>query len=294
MQMETLIIHQAVVSGQGEDSFAVSKTGDRLLLCAADGCGGLGSKRYACGSTGARLASRTAAETIQGWERITDIPPDGDAARFWLDELQFLLDNAFRQKAEEHCKEDSPSRIVGSMQRTLPTTVCAFSADNTSGCGAFFWAGDSRGYTLDAEGLHQYTRDDARGNPDAYEGLLLDRPLTNFVSADRGSHLSGCGLSLPEKGLLLCATDGVYHLASSPMELEMLLLDTLMSVECSRAAMQLIEQGKLSLDDPLEKYIPEFSFSSSKSSFKEYSSPSGYTKLGASIDSPRLIENKSS
>ena len=228
MQMETLIIHQAVVSGQGEDSFAVSKIGNRLLLCAADGCGGLGSKRYACGSTGARIASRTAAETIQGWERITDIPPDGDAARFWLDELQFLLDNAFRQKAEEHCKEDSPSRIVGSMQRTLPTTVCAFSADNTSGCGAFFWAGDSRGYTLDAEGLHQYTRDDARGNPDAYEGLLLDRPLTNFVSADRGSHLSGCGLSLPEKGLLLCATDGVYHLASSPMELEMLLLDTLL------------------------------------------------------------------
>ena len=106
MQMETLIIHQAVVSGQGEDSFAVSKTDGKLLLCAADGCGGLGSKRYACGSTGARLASLTAAETIQGWERITDIPPDGDAARFWLDELQFLLDNAFRQTAEEHCKED--------------------------------------------------------------------------------------------------------------------------------------------------------------------------------------------
>ena len=76
------------------------------------------------------------------------------------------------------------------------------SADERSRACSFIWAGDSRGYTLDAEGLHQYTRDDARGNPDAYEGLLLDRPLTNFVSADRGSHLSGCGLSLPEKGLL--------------------------------------------------------------------------------------------
>lgn len=228
MQTDTLIIHQAVVPGQGEDSFAVSKTDDRLLLCVADGCGGLGSKRYACGSTGAGIASQTAAEAIRTWEHIARIPEDEDIARFWLDEMQFIMDSAFHRQAEEHCREETPSRIVGSMQRTLPTTVCTLTADFQSGYGAFFWAGDSRGYTLDAEGLHQYTRDDARGNPDAYEGLLLDRPLTNFVSADRDTRLNACGFTLPENGLLLCATDGVYNLASSPMELEMFLLDTLM------------------------------------------------------------------
>ncbi len=228
MQADFLIIQQAVTPGQGEDSFAVSKKEEYLLLCAADGCGGLGSRRYLCGSTGASIASRTAVGVIENWQRAGEIPEDEEAAGFWLRELQFLLDNEFHRQAADLCRDDSASRIVGSMQRTLPTTVCALSADTAKARGAFFWAGDSRGYTLDADGLHQYTRDDARGNPDAYEGLLLDRPLTNFICADRDTRLNGCGFALPEKGLLLCATDGVYNALSSPMELEMLLLDTLL------------------------------------------------------------------
>lgn len=229
MLSEVLVLHLAVVSDEGEDSFAVSATPERLMLCVADGCGGLGSRRYTGGRTGAYLASRLAAGALTEWERpAPGIPADAGHAGIILHGLQLALDTAFRCYAQSMFQEEAPSRIVGSMQRMLPTTLCAMQADLNSGLGMFVWAGDSRGYTLDAAGLHQYTRDDVRGNPDAFEGLLNDRPLSNFISADRETHLHACGFSLPEKGLLLCATDGLYSIVSSPMELEMLLLDTLM------------------------------------------------------------------
>lgn len=225
---EVLVIHQAVVSDEGEDSFAVSNSPDRLMLCVADGCGGLGSRRYNGGRTGAYLASRLATGALTEWERPKPrIPVDAEHARFCLHGLQVAIDTTFRCYAQSMCQDETPSRIVGSMQRMLPTTLCMVQADIRTGQGVFIWAGDSRGYTLDGSGLHQYTQDDVRGDPDAFESLLKDRPLSNYICADKETALHARGFALPEKGLLLCATDGVYGIVSSPMELEMLLLDTL-------------------------------------------------------------------
>lgn len=225
---EVVVIQQAVISGAGEDCYAVAGEPQQMMLCVADGCGGLGSKRYEQknNATGAYIASRLAVKTMEEWLAARGaLSGDAGAAQLELEGLQFQLDTAFQGCALELCSEEAPSRIVGSMQRVLPTTLCTLMI-NKDRC-AFLWAGDSRGYTLDAHGLHQYTRDDVRGNPDAFEGLLLDRPLNNLISADRAVRLHGCGFAKPEKGLLLCATDGVYGAVSSPMALEMLLLDTL-------------------------------------------------------------------
>ena len=227
---EMFSIQLAVVPDYGEDSFAMSSMPGNVILCIADGCGGLGSKRYDKleHQTGAYLASRLATRAVMGWwqehPQVPSLPAEG---KYLLEDLQLEIRAVFDSFAIAHCFDES-SRIVGSMQRTLPTTLCAMFANDRSKAGCFIWAGDSRGYTLDSKGLHQYTEDDVRSNSDAFEGVLLDRPLSNLICADRPPKLQMRRFSMPEKGLLLCMTDGAYNVSTSPMELEMLLLDTMM------------------------------------------------------------------
>jgi len=227
---EIVSVQLAVVPEHGEDSFAVSSLPGSVILCVADGCGGLGSKRYDKleHHTGAYLASRLATRAVQGWwQEQPQVPITPEEGRFQLDDLQQEVGAVFASFANVYCQEET-SRIVGSMQRTLPTTLCALFANDRSKSGCFLWAGDSRGYTLDAGGLHQYTADDVRGNPDPFDSLLLDRPLSNLVCADQTPKLHMRRFSMPEKGMLLCMTDGTYNAFSSPMELEMMLLDTML------------------------------------------------------------------
>ena len=76
------------------------------LLCVADGCGGLGSRRYAelDGQTGAYAASRVAAQSVKRWaaacRRLPKTPAEG---KEWQHSLQETLEtdlNAFVQEKE--------------------------------------------------------------------------------------------------------------------------------------------------------------------------------------------------
>ena len=228
---ETMVIHLAVVPDNGEDSFAVSSLPGSVMLCVADGCGGLGSKRYdkLDHRTGAYLASRLAVRAMLGWaEEHRQVPLLLQQGNDQLMDLQLEVGATFDGFAQMHCQEDSACRIVGSMQRTLPTTLCALLADESNAACSFVWAGDSRGYALDESGLHQYTQDDVRGHADAMDSLLLDLPLSNLICAGQPVKLRMRRFAMPQKALLFCMTDGVYQSASSPMELEMLLLDTML------------------------------------------------------------------
>ena len=66
---DVVVIQQAVIPGQGEDSYAVVSNPEQVMLCVADGCGGLGSRRYEQrhNRTGAYIASRLAAKTVEDW-----------------------------------------------------------------------------------------------------------------------------------------------------------------------------------------------------------------------------------
>ena len=80
---------------------------------------------------------------------------------------------------------------------------------------------------LNAEGLHQCTRDHLRGDPDPFESLYRDRPLSALISADAPVALSLRRLRVPKPCVLLVATDGAFGCLPTPMEFEMLLLNTL-------------------------------------------------------------------
>jgi len=228
---EAIVVQCAVVSEQGEDSFAMCELAGGTLLCVTDGCGGLGSRRYESldGRTGAYLASRLAARTMQNWaEERMQVPVTAAQGQQMLEELQQDFQEVLSSFAKKYC-EDAGVRIVGSMQRVLPTTLCAAMAEAQGQHPAccMIWAGDSRGYTLDENGLHQHTVDDVRGEHDAFDSLYLDLPLSNFLSADKPVQLHMRRFPLAKQGMLICATDGVYSAIANPMELEMLLLDAM-------------------------------------------------------------------
>ena len=195
----------------------------------ADGCGGLGSRRYAelDGQTGAHAASRVAAQSVKRWAAACrSLPKDPSEGRELQHALQGTLEADLSAFVAEHRLTEGGSRIVGSMQRLLPTTLCIALADGGERA-CFLWAGDSRGYVLDETGLHLYTRDDVKRPMDELERLRCDAPLSLCVSADRPVRLHLRSVALPKQGLLICATDGVYGCVFSPMELEEIFLASL-------------------------------------------------------------------
>lgn len=250
----SLSFSHEVLAGNGEDCFAVLKTGNCHAMCVTDGCGGLGSRRYpAFGDhTGAYAASRLAAQVFAEWAKECKAPRLPEDAKA----LEEALEKAFRTTAERDCVTQG-IRITGSMQRRLPTTFCAAVTDEKSAC--FLWAGDSRAYVLDAGGLHQCTRDHLKGTPDPFENLYRDMPLSAYISADTPVKLSAAQVNLPDAPCaVILATDGAYSALPTPMEFEMLLWDALKSAKSWSAWQQKLQKAvsRIAQDDATMTIIP--------------------------------------
>ena len=222
-------MNHGVLPYQGEDSFSILSKPPVSLLCVADGCGGLGSRRYAelDGQTGAHAASRVAAQSVKRWAAACRCLPKTPAeGKEWQHSLQEMLETDLNAFVQEHRLTEGSSRIVGSMQRLLPTTLCIALADGGERA-CFLWAGDGRGYVLEETGPPLPPRDDVKFRMDELERLRCDAPLSLCVSADRPVRLHLRSVALPKQGLLICATDGVYGCVFSPMELEEIFLASL-------------------------------------------------------------------
>lgn len=110
------------------------------------------------------------------------------------------------------------SKITGSY--LLPTTLVVALTNETEKEVevVYLWAGDSRGYVLDKDGLAQNTDDHEKGET-----------MYNLISLTKPFKLETRYLSFNKPCILFNATDGVYKCAcfASPLDLEYLLLDTI-------------------------------------------------------------------
>ena len=202
----------------GEDSYYYSNKGDKTIVAVFDGCGGIGSKRYNNYSlkTGAYISSRAVCGGVKSWfdTASDDASKIGDYIREALDICEKYADKT--------------GRLLGSLGKSFPTTAAImYKNSDKITC---MWAGDSRCYMLDFDGLCQLTEDDV-DSFDALDNITSDGVLTNVISASADFEIHKKEFSVNKPCILFAATDGCFAYFNSPMEFEYLLTSSLVESE---------------------------------------------------------------
>lgn len=220
------VISKAAKENLGEDSFYCAQGKKSAIISVFDGCGGLGARKYDTfqGHTGAYIASRIVSGAIHDWYH-------DNCDKRWKNKQDLLFSvNGYIQNAYKICEQYATERmkIKGSMIRKFPTTFAMAYAEYD---GEFIivhilWAGDSRIYLLDEEGLAQVSKDDTDVE-DALENLMNDGAMNNVLSSDGNYVLNYKAIRLKKPGLIFAATDGCFGYVPSPMEFEYILLKSL-------------------------------------------------------------------
>lgn len=212
----------------GEDSFVALYKAPLGVIGVFDGCGGLGSKIYPSlnNRSGAYIASRSAENATKKWF--------SGIFEFKKNDCDKLADDL----KECFCLELGPvafeeSGVKGDLAKSFPTTasVVLFKEEKKSLTAEYIWAGDSRGYILEEEGLVQLTRDDIVGGADAFSNLTEDARLSNFVSAEGNFFLNRRLAKIEPPAIIISATDGCFAYFKTPMEFEYLILDCLIEAQ---------------------------------------------------------------
>ncbi|TAE15001.1 MAG: hypothetical protein EAZ95_09245 [Bacteroidetes bacterium] len=220
----------------GEDALPTLEAGDdqTWLLAVYDGLGGAGSTLYTLPHTnkqfsGAYLASRCVKSVAEVYFGLWD--KEGE------DTFAEGLEQALKYSLAQYRKElNAPeSRLKSKLIKTLPTTLAGILIEEnihndstTSLDVTTFWAGDSRCFFWQADGLHQISVDDLNGNPDALANLRLDATITNCAHAEGNFTIRSVAHVVDEPILFLVATDGCFGYVQTPMHFEYILLETLM------------------------------------------------------------------
>lgn len=215
------------IENAGEDNFAYSFGSGSGYISVFDGCGGMGSKKYASmqNMSGAKIASALAAFVTDEYSEKHGFAFDGnDSAR-----LNKMYSDIFRQ-TKAKLEVSGEMKIAGNMFKSMPTTA-AIAAVKTNGAGSLLcdimWAGDSRCYLLDDKGLAQLTNDDLETQEDAFSNLRNDSKLSNVINADSEFVVHERSVEVRQPVIIITATDGVFGYFSTPMEFEYVLLKTL-------------------------------------------------------------------
>lgn len=222
------------ISGHGEDSYCYSFCDTAGLLGTFDGCGGAGAKTHSCYSnyTEAYMASRFCAGSFYDYFRSL-FPGNYDPSR--LSEEVFTPRTLERLVKFSPPKDENGFQIRGSSIRTLPTTAAVAliqqENDGTTLVTAI-WAGDSRVYVLDANGLAQLTVDDTTVT-DPMINIYEDGILKNIMCSDKPVKLHCTTIRMDQPFIVFSATDGCFGYLSTPMEFEGLFLETLLATKCA-------------------------------------------------------------
>lgn len=242
-----LSVYKEKTAGSGEDAFLYSVNSQAAVTGVFDGCGGAGAKHYVKlqGKTGAYAASRIAAGAVMEW--FSEL----------CENVSQPLPSTLKKKINEKMElcyntVDERSRLVSPMVKTFPTTAAvALCTEEMEKIRVdVFWAGDSRAYLLNEEGLAQLSTDDL-AQQDAMENLYDDGVMTNVISRSKDYTIHHGSLTMERPGILFAATDGCFGYVSTPMEFEYLLLESLIkSHSVSQWERQLCETiGKAAGDD---------------------------------------------
>lgn len=223
------LIQKEAVEGKGEDSFycCADPFENRSVAAAVfDGSGGAGSRIHEelGGHTEAYIASRCLSGAMCDWYHKNGKGDWRSAAQ-----LRDSLKSSFEEAFAICSSRSAGNRMIrGSMVKSFPTTAAiAYAQEDGDGVLVHvIWAGDSRVYLMDREGLAQLTEDDLDGQ-DAYANLYEDGVMTNLLSSDEEVKLHAKSFRISGPALIFAATDGCFGYFPTPMDFEYVLLSSL-------------------------------------------------------------------
>lgn len=238
---------------EGEDCVMHAFSREAGVLGVFDGCGGAGAQRHACYSqhTEAYMASRLVSGAF--YDSFQDLIPSRSSGE---SQLRAYLARASERVEAVFSAYQPPAvpggGVKGSMVRILPSTAAIFMIQSEQGAYRLsaVWAGDSRCYLLDRQGLAQLTRDDT-SVPDPMDNLYEDGVLRNMIHAGKPMNLHVGTFPVKPPFAILAATDGCFGYFSTPMEFEGALLQTLQQAQSPEAWENLLAQrlGAVAGDD---------------------------------------------
>ncbi len=225
------IVKGEMISGGGEDSLICCFCESKGIIGVFDGCGGLGARRYAEfeNRTGADIgAAKAASSTLDWYDSLKLIENKTNNFKLSDNLKRILRENFALLKKQSQIK--NVSILKGSLNnKSFPTTLCCilFNFSNiikeNVEC-IYLWAGDSRGYILDCNGLWQITKDDTTADVD---GFVHDAKLENVINADTDFYINERNIFYKSKSLFIVSTDGGCTCFHTPMEFEYTILKSL-------------------------------------------------------------------
>ena len=140
--------------------------------------------------------------------------------------LEKLRDN-IKSKLKEEMEKLEPKPNRSKTIKIFPTTLASavYSYSETKNKILAVWAGDSRVYMLNRQGLHLLSKDDL----DEAEQMNCDGAMNNCISAGEEFHLNYSLYSIDGPCIVFCCSDGCFReeLFKSPLHFEVSLLETI-------------------------------------------------------------------
>ncbi len=219
--------------GRGEDSDPLSCVfTNSAIIGVFDGMGGAGSAEcksdFGVDKTKAYIGSRIIKEAI---EKYVVEHPESIGQTDFSEALNGVIQSRY---AEERKKYPPMSKggLRSALIKEYPTTLAITTVREESSQYIIdsYWAGDSRNYIWDPNGLYQISIDDLKGNLDPLENLHEDAPVSNCIQADAPFSINHKQIKCFKRNdgfVLVSATDGCFGYYPSPMDFEKVLFDTL-------------------------------------------------------------------
>ncbi len=227
--MKTDLTFDVPFPGHEEDAPPVAN--DRIAIV-CDGLGGAGGVEFEVNGevhTCAYYASRAVISIAKKFLEENYDLAFSDGMRH-LDQMAVDFAAVIRKGLQAYSDETginfNKRKSGGSMVKLLPTTLasCIYKDAGDHVDAICFWAGDSRCYTLEKNGLHQLTDDDARGYINAMECLIQDAVMNNVICLDHEFHINWKAYSIPKPCFVFAASDGCFAYLESPMSFESIFL----------------------------------------------------------------------
>ena len=212
-----------IPTSHDEDAFPYSDN-DAIIVC--DGLGGTGASPCTRKSDGTERSEAFFASRIvsAGIIEFLSSNPQFLKQDMPIQTIAIEIKNAIERELSTKALAEKYDYKAGRFKTTLAVATF-YEKKGTQELGInVFWAGDSRVFLLDADGLHQLSRDDSMEDFDAF--VNKDCGMTNTISPS-GFKINYAQYKVKSPCIVFACSDGCFDYVDSPLAVELYIIEAL-------------------------------------------------------------------